>query len=575
MRKVLRAALTSACHFAILCCAVSVVCAVDSKPAVSHSRAHAFSPLLHSSSMGTGRASSERWQSPNLRDPAAGAAGSQTPNALAATVNVGMNFDGIGQNAFGSSKDSLSPPDTSLSVGATQVVQAVNTSYAVFNKYTGDLLYGPVDIQSLFSSLGGTCATGSESSPIVLYDKIAGRWLISEVMSTTGFSDNAACIAISPTSDATVGPYSLYAFDFGANLNSYPKLGVWPDAYYFSANMYSGGTTFIGAQACALDRSTMLAGGANPAIICFQKTPAVASLLPSDLDGAALPPSGSPNYFMNLGKNAVNVWRFQVDFANPAKSGFKGPVSVPVKAFTSACGGGACISQSQTTQRLGSLGDRLMFRLAYRNFGGHESLVVTHSINNGIGGSALRWYEIRSPGSNHPVVYQQGTYAPDTSSRWMGSIAMDQVGDIAAGYSASSKILHPGVRFAVRVPTDPLGTSKPESSLIAGTGSQTAGSSSWGAYSQLSIDPADDCTLWYSNEYLQGNGILNWSTRVGSFALSTCSTVNPAIQITSVPPFGSSGFLQGHRIKRHVLRLRGWSSAVHSRLGLVVQALCG
>ncbi len=445
----------------------------------------------------------------------------------------GLNFDGVGQGAYGY-KVVAAPPDTNGSAGATQFVQWVNLAFAVFNKGTGQLLYGPAAGKTLWQGFGiAACANNNDGDVIAQYDKAAGRWVLGQ-LSFTGGPPYYECIAVSTTSDAT-GTYNRYALQWVNNtFPDYPKIGVWPDAYYFTFNMFLDAAFFMGAQVCALDRSLLLSGGAptSSSAQCFQLSSSYASLLPSDLDGLVAPPSGSPNFLLNLGSNSLNLWKFHADFSG--SSTLTGPISIPVAAFNIACGGGTCIPQSGTNQQLDSLGDRLMYRLAYRNFGDHESLVVNHSVNPGGGGgrgkksggsttgvSAVRWYELRSPNGT-PTVFQQGTFAPDTNSRWMGSIAMDKVGDIAVGYSTSSGAMHPAVRFTGRVPTDPLGTLEGENSIFEGLGSQLPNLSRWGDYSSMSVDPVDDCTLWYTNEYLLANGTFNWSTRIASFKFPGC-----------------------------------------------------
>jgi hypothetical protein len=278
----------------------------------------------------------------------------------------------------------------------------------------------------------------------------------------------------------------------------------------------------------------MLSGGPANAI-CMQQNRSVDSLLPADLDGTTPPPTGEPNFYLQMAAPSnLNLFKFHVDFTTPANSTFTGPTAIPVAPFSEACGGGTCIPQPGTTQQLDSLGDRLMFRLAYRNFGDHESLVVNHSVMAG-SSVGVRWYEIRSANAT-PTVFQQGTFSPDSQYRWMGSIAMDQSGDIAVGYSASSSSNFPAVRYTGRVPSDPAGTMESENSVIEGTGSQTNGSSSsrWGDYSGMSIDPVDDCTFWYTNEYLTTNGSFNWKTRIGSFKFTSCSRPGSSLSATTL-----------------------------------------
>ncbi len=453
------------------------------------------------------------------------------------SVAADKNFDGVGQGFSGPQGTffvNLAPPDTNGAVGEIQYVQWVNASFAVFNKSTGAVVYGPVAGNTLWSGFGGPCETRNDGDPVVQYDKIAKRWVMSQFSIPGYFTPGAGfyqCIAVSTTSDAT-GSYYRYSFTM-PNFNDYPKTAVWPDAYYVSFNMFNdAGTAFLGARACAFDRAKMLAGAAATAQ-CFQLSASFGGLLPSDLDGVTQPPAGSPNYFANFGSNSLNIWRFHPDFTTPANSTFSGPTNLPVAAFTAACGGRTCIPQAGTAQQLDSLGDRLMHRLAYRNFGDHESLVLNHSISAG-GSVGVRWYELRNPRTS-PMVYQQGTYAPDPTYRWMGSIGMDNAGNIAVGYSASSTSLSPSIRFAVRAPGDTLGTLQAENTIIAGGGSQLSGLSRWGDYSSISIDPVDDCTFWYTNEYLKNSGTFNWSTRIASFKLPSCVPFGGNVAAALVP----------------------------------------
>src|SRR6266566_2503772 len=310
-------------------------------------------------------------------------------------------------------------------------------------------------------------------------------------------------------------------------------MSVWPDAYYLSANIFPYGGAFVGPAACALDRTAMLSGSTATAQ-CFLLGTNDASLLPSDLDGATAPPSGSPNFFLELGTStSLNLYKFHVDFANSSNTTLTGPVNISVPSYTDACGGsgGTCIPQRGTSQQLDTLGERLMFRLAYRNFGNHESLVATHSIASG-SSTAVRWYEIRSPNAT-PAVYQSGTFAPDASSRWMPSIAMDKAGDIALGYSVSSSTLYPSIAYTGHVPGDALGTMDAETTILTGLGSQTGGLSRWGDYTSMAIDPADDCTFWYDNQYQPANGSFNWTTRLASFSFPSCGSTAPAFTVSA------------------------------------------
>lgn len=465
---------------------------------------------------------------------------------LVSTSN-GLNFDGVGANGY-------IPPDTNGSVGGSQFVQIVNVEYAVYNKATGTLVLGPTPVDTIWTGFSGDCADGNGGDVNALYDKAAGRWVVGQINA----NDDGYCMAVSTSSDAT-GSYARYEFDFGSNLPDYPKLGVWPDAYYWTSNTFQNGSTFVGAMPCAFDRANMLTGGAANAI-CMQQNSTVASLLPSDLDGNTAPPAGEPNLYLELlSSTSLGLFKFHVDFNNPANSTFTGPTSITVAAYSEACGGGTCIPQPGTTEQLDSLGDRLMFRNAYRNLNGTEYLVVNHSVTAG-SGVGVRWYQIQSPNGT-PTVAQQGTFAPDSSYRWMGSIAMDMAGDIAVGYSASSSSVNPAVRYTGRVPSDPSGMLESEDSIIEGAGSQT-GSNRWGDYSSMAIDPADDCTFWYTNEYLPSNGTFNWSTRIGSFKFTSCGSTTPDFSLSASP--SSQTVVQGNSTSytATVTSFNGFNSAV-------------
>jgi len=431
------------------------------------------------------------------------------PTAL--NVILGFNFDGVPGLQYSTS-------DVNGSVGATQYVQYTNWRFSIYNKTTGAKVLGPTSESTLWTSLGGPCATSNDGDIIVLYDKAAQRWIFTHHALATG-GPFYQCFAVSKTSDAT-GAYYLYQYNLTNNFPDYPKLGVWSDGYYMSTNLENPTTfAFVATQVCAFNRAQMLVGAAAQEV-CFQ-TSQFQSLLPADIDGATAPPSGSPELYLNLKTTGLNLFKVKVNWTNLALSTFTGPTAINVAAFSEACGGLQCIPQLDTSQVLDSLADRLMYRLSYRNFSGnHESLMVTHAVKAG-NSTGMRWYEIRSPRGT-PVVYQQGTYAPDGKYRWMGSIAMDKVGDMALGYSVSSATQHPGIAFTGRLPTDTLGTMESEISVITGGGSEQAPNYRWGDYTSMSIDPVDDCTFWYTNQYYKADSLENWSTRVVSFKFPSC-----------------------------------------------------
>jgi len=519
----------------------------------------------------------------------------QSTGGGAAIPPTSQNFDGaaIGE----SSSDGVfvgAPPDTNGDVGPNHYVQTVNTVFTIFSK-TGERLVPPTPLNEIWKSAPNAaqfnCTSQSRGDPIVQYDPLANRWLISQ-FNFPGVAVIAPpfdqCIAISQTADPT-GAYYLYDFNYSATIfNDYPHFGVWPDAYYMSVNQFdttTPNTDFHSAGACAFEREKMLAGSPSAKQVCFDESTfdpkdsnggyIYGGQLPSDLDGtgvgsnfATAPPSGEPNFFMQVldsttaGADKLLLFKFHVDWQNPNNSTFGNgtpsgggkPIAIPVADFGLVCHGDQtledrnCVPQVDAdpaaADYLDSIGDRLMYRLAYRNFGDHESLVLNHTVNAGPGDTyakngdgpadnghaAVRWYEVRSPNGT-PTVYQQSTFGPDAAHRWMGSIAMDSAGDIALGYSKSSKTTHPAIAYVARQTGDPLNSMTfGEGTIIQGTGSQQATGNRWGDYSSMSVDP-DGCTFWYTTEYYGATGTFDWNTRIASFALPQCG--DPQLSMSS------------------------------------------
>ena len=433
--------------------------------------------------------------------------------------------------------------------------------------------------------------------------------MVSQFVVQASTENYAQCIAISQTPDPT-GAYFLYEFDESADtFNDYPHLGVWPDGYYMSTNQFPNSTTgIVAAGAWVFERPKMILGQSARYVffdetpLAMNCTPAACSYtpfgqLPSTLDGKIPPPNGTPNYFAETDDvdtpnappavgihDEMRIWKFHVDWNNPANSsfgvgssapaakpGFPGQFAgnagqpnfvIPIADYlASACqienGPNDCSPQKlnppQPAQYLDVLGDRLMHRLVYRNFGDHESLTVNHTVDTppdpstGVGRNGVRWYELRNVSSS-PVVYQQATFAPlDATNplwRWMGSVAMDHSGDLATGYSASGPNYFPSLHYAGRLSGDPLNElTQGEAVMFLGQGIEVNTGifpfrNRWGDYSAITIDPNDDCTFWYTNEYLAPNAPtdifpVDWHTRIGSFKFPQC--VSPtSVGIVSV-----------------------------------------
>ena len=446
-----------------------------------------------------------------------------------ATGTIGVNFEGLG------SRDHRLPPDTVGDIGPNHYVQMTNLSFAVYDR-NGTLLYGPVHNNTLWGPLGGVCADNNDGDPVVLYDQAADRWLMSQfALPNYPLGPFYQCLAVSQTGDPTGGWY-LYAYLFSQNkMNDYPKFGVWPDGYYMAANQFlcsASGCIWDSQGVVAFERAKMLVGDPGARAVYFDDpNPYLGGMLPADWDGTTPPPPGSPNPFVQFDDNAwgysadrLSIWDFHVDWSDPSASTFVADQSITTASFDSdLCGYSTnCIPQPGGTP-VDALADRLMFRLQYRNFGTYQVLLTNHTVDtDGTDHAGIRWYELDDTGGGWEI-YQQGTYAPDGDHRWMGSIAMNGTGDIALGYSVASATTYPSIRFTGRLDGDPLGLmTQGEGTIVDGGGSQSYYSGRWGDYSMMSVDPTDDCTFWYTQEYYPANSSAGWHTRIASFRLAEC-----------------------------------------------------
>ncbi|HEX8940410.1 MAG TPA: DUF11 domain-containing protein [Candidatus Limnocylindrales bacterium] len=500
------------------------------------------------------------------RDPLLATSGGNLPTSTGAMTPPIANFAGLG-NVNGKV-----PPDTHGDVGISDYLQVVNDSFDVYRKSDGqELLGGSKNTNTLWAAAapGTTCAKYNDGDAIARYDAAANRFVLTQfAFAVSGAGPSDECFAISQTSDPTAPGWFVYDFQVSATKwDDYPKISVWPDGYYATFN-WGGGSG--GGGAFAFDRSNMLNG--NPATFqCFGcDADAYANLgsdpqlLFADWDGTA-PAFGTPETFTRfVAPTTLKKWSMHVDWQSPLNTTLTALPDIAVANFTPV-GGIAQPTPNGTTQAIScypnpspcsipaspnveSVSDRLMSRFQYRNFGSYETAVVNHSVDVGGGQSGIRWYELRRGGSYGAdwVLYQQGTYAPDTDSRWMGSIAMDQAGDIAVGYSISSTKTFPSIRAAGRLPSDPLGLlPQGEIDIKDGGGAQDFGwdgsnRARWGDYSAMNLDPTDGCTFWYTQEYIASPtyvnaGIANWNTQIASFRFPTCNPADLAISATATP----------------------------------------
>lgn len=477
-------------------------------------------------------------------------------NSVPATSNftLGANFLGVG-NGFPNYSVPDAPPDTTMAVGDTQIVQWVNVSYTVCSK-TAPYSCGPaIEANTLWSNLGGICASNNDGDIIAQWDVQAHRWLLAQNVFTGTYG---VCVAISTSSDAN-GTYYLYEFPvLNSGFPDYPKWGIWVNNYGETWNDFGpGGSNFLGAVFCAYNRTKMLTGDPTAEQIChlYGISPNYQdSLLPADIDSTTLPPAGEDQFAIgSLGDiDNAHLSLYSVHINNPNDwsqgatfTGDNDDQLIAIAPFNPACDGnygGDCVPQESIPDLLESLSGRLMYRFAYWNDGAtptaasqthaqHWMMVFDVAASGGQDGE--RWTEITAP--EQPVqptalsVYQQGTWAPDGNWRWMGSIARDKMGNMLLGYSEScgdtcpgGTPMYPSVFVAGRLASDPLGTLEPEVQVVAGTGSQPGTANRWGDYSSVRIDQ-DGCTFWYTTEYYKVTEQFDWSTQVASAKFANCN----------------------------------------------------
>jgi hypothetical protein len=474
---------------------------------------------------------------------AAGAAVEQAAQGARASIALLDSFDGLGEGFTGKTAVAGAGRggiDISLAVGPDHIIEILNGNMAVYTKKgkrypaTGRLLYGAVPNNTVFANFGVRCGVSSNADSVVRYDQLANRWLI-VVPVFTRPPDNpqgpyAMCYAVSATPDP-LGAYYRYEFERPL-FPDYPRPAVWPDGYYNPTSTSDNMLPEIVTQKhdCITDRQRMLKG--LPATEQCVVVDGGVFFLNADLFGKRLPPPGAPNILMSTGgtqllklmeDDGIYFYKVHVDWKDPAKTSISAPQKIAVAPYHYLCDGqlSNCVGQPDTDRRLDSQGDKLMQGLVYRNFGDHESILAQHSIATSRHGGGVRWYEFRMNQQRDPVLYQQSTYAPDGFYRWLASIGMDRKGNIGLAYSFGGAPNYPGQRYTARMADDPNGQlTFRESVLAEGRASQT-GSLRWEDYTNIAVDPSDDCTFWFAGNYLKAGGTSS-TTRIGAFIVPGC-----------------------------------------------------
>ena len=539
----------------LLLCAISFTAFAQqqrSPTAVYTELKHDTSPPLRSLPMIQPLPRTERWENDEIPNKFF-----MRPNEPRNLAENGKDRDPVVQNFFGplapagtrvnfegvSNLSGVYPPDPNADIGFSHIIETVNSSFAIYSK-TGSLMYGPADLSTLWTGFPGPWDGTNDGDPIVVFDHLANRWVVTQ-FSLPSYPNGPfyELIAVSQTSDP-LGSWHRYAFTF-TNMPDYPKFGVWPDGYYMSINSFTSGSgTWAGPAAAAFQRDSMLAGK-TALMVFFQLSTSLDPLLPCDLDGPA-PAAGTPNFFLMAvdgSPDRLQLYQFAVNWANTASSTFTGPTTLSTASFDmNMCAGSSnCVPQSSTTVKLDAISDRLMNRLQYRNFGTHDVLLASHTVDaTGSDLAAVRWYELRRTTGSW-AINQQSTYSPDATHRWMGSVAMDGQGNIALGYSASGSSMFPAIRATGRRAADASGVmTLSEMTIYAGSGSQTGTANRWGDYTSMMVDPTDDQTFWYTNEYYASTSSVGWKTRIASFQITDFPTA-ANVQFSSSILTGGNG----------------------------------
>ncbi len=471
------------------------------------------------------------------------------------------SFDGLSfnENCGGIHCGAGHPPDTNGDVGPTYYIQTVNTAIGIYRKSDGVRVVG-IDFDTFMrqGDFGNLCDTDNYGDPVVIYDTFADRWIITDFAFIVDSAGNTPppysyeCFAVSQSGDPVSGGWDFYSLHVADYLQDYPKFGVWTDGLYMSANMFgfSHPFNYQYPRVWAMNKAQMYAGAASPQVVSFNVQPVESqtpqSLLPSNARlQVGTPPAGRPNLFVaaHAVTDRVRVWKFKVNWSTPSKSTFTGPSNSLTKSSWSSPAGKV---PEKDGNDIDTLGYRLMMQNQYTNFGGVESLWASHTVHgSNLDQTAVRWYQVPVTKGVVGKAVQASTFNPDSRSRLQPSLAVDQAGDMAIGYSVSAGNMYPAIRYAGRLFTDPRNTlGQTETSLIEGTGAQTHifsdGSTDerWGDYSAMTLDP-DGCTFWYTTEYYASSGGDD-HTRIGAFRFPSCVSASaPKALVTAKAGKGS------------------------------------
>ncbi len=476
-----------------------------------------------------------------LRTPKKLSPSSDQPNAGS---TIGLNYDGMGFT-------NVSPADPTMTAGPNHIIQMINGSqgsyFRIWNKSGGNVVN-----QTYMYQLFATPGYSGAGDPIVLYDQFADRYVMTEFGMTGGVTGyvNTLIFAISVTNDPTGGWY-IYKFIDNSFFVDYPHYAAWPDAFYGTSNDFNtAGNTYLGSSIYAFDKAKMIAGNPTATMQRFRLTSAayatkIRSVAPVNISGNTPPPAGSPGLFLyyhddnrtavTTDADSVGFISLKPDFNTPANSFYAYEQSLPVAAFKAdICQSRDCVPSAGIGYD--AISDRFMNKIYYRNFGTHESIVGTHTVDANYPAlpikAALRWYEFRRSGALWSA-YQQSTYSPDADGRFMASININSKGQIALLFNSSGEGKYASIHFTGRNNSDPLNVMAYDERVIKKGDAYGTFGNRWGDYNDLVTDPLNDSIFWSTAMY----GSNNWKTQMTAFRLEPLATNDSRlVNITSPAP---------------------------------------
>lgn len=445
-----------------------------------------------------------------------------------------LSFEALDFANYGSG----TPPDPHGDIGPNHFVAAVNTAVGIFSKSSGAKLasFGFNEFMAT-AEMTGPCATDNNGDPYVFFDRVSGRWFITDFAWSNSSGPFFQCIAVSKTDNPVTGGYWTYAFEIpGNNMADYPKFGAWADGIYMTSNLFYQAGPYAGVEVDAFNRADLISNAETIRVQTKILSTSYYSLLPvNDEFGTAT--VGTPAMFVSDDDDVLRMWKWAINWSNAASSSWTGPFAV--SGGQSYDWAPNDVSQRGSSESLDTLSDRLMSAPQWSNVDGIPAMWISRSIDAGSGNAGIYWAEIRGINGSSPTVYQDMQYTVASSSRWMPSLVVNKAGSMGVVYSVADRSTFPSLAYAGRTAGASLGSfDLGERTIVSGLSAAVSGYSRWGDYFSASLDPADDCTAWFMGEYMSGSGGWNWTTRIAKVSIGSCTDapVNASVPTTNTDP---------------------------------------